>query len=81
MKVQVHFNTFGEIVSVAEVHEGTEEHPPAGVLLPAEYRMLNAEVGQDEPLIVFHTSHRVRVNRDRFELVRLERPAHGGKAT
>jgi hypothetical protein len=77
VKVQVHFNAFGQILSVSEMHDGTEEHPPAGVLLPPEYRTLEAEVERDEPLIVFHTSNRVSVERGRFELVRVERPSRG----
>lgn len=44
MKAQVHFNAFGQILSVSEKHDGTEEHPPAGVLLPPEYRTLEADV-------------------------------------
>jgi hypothetical protein len=81
VKVQVQFNAFGQIVSVSELHAGAEEHPPAGVLLPPENRTLEADVERDEQLIVFHTSHRVSVERGRFELVRVERPSRGGKTS
>jgi hypothetical protein len=79
MKVHVHFDELGQIVSVAEVHDGDDDRPQAGILLPRKFSLLEAEVADDEPLIVVHTGHRIDVRGREPRLTRIERDSEGRK--
>lgn len=80
VKVNVHFNQFGQIVSVVEVHDGGGDNPPAGVFVPPGVRTLETQLERDDPLILLHTGHTVDVRGATPKLVRIERPGRGQKA-
>jgi hypothetical protein len=73
VKVQVHFDELGQIVGVVEVREGETDRPPAGVILPRKFRMLETQLDREEPLIVVHTGHRVDLQGKEPRLTRIER--------
>jgi hypothetical protein len=77
MKVHVHFDDLGQIVSVAEVHDSEGDRPQAGILLPRTFSLLEADVADDEPLIVVHTAHRIDVRGREPRLTRIERDSGG----
>jgi hypothetical protein len=73
MKIQVHFNDYGQIVSVVQLYKAVEDRPPAGVLTPSGVRMLETELAgkeAEEPLIVVHTGHIVDVESGKLVSIR-----------
>jgi hypothetical protein len=80
VKVNVHFNQFGQIVSVVEVHDGGGDNPPAGVFVSPGLGTLEAKLDGDDPLIVLHAGHTVDIRGAKPKLVRIERPRRGQKA-
>ena len=76
MNVQIHYDDYGKVVAVSEVHPATPASPGAGLLPMPQFQSFSVELkgaAAKQPLIVLHTANVVDVRHDEPRLIAITR--------